>query len=117
MEAMRRLSDGSPTRTSRQGGAGALGIGVLMGYAPRSDPAEFLDVARLAARSGTATFTHVREIVEADPTTPIDGSYEIVRAAAETGAAMHHCHVNSTSRRHIDRVLALLETSRATAPG
>ncbi len=94
--------------------AGALGIGVLMGYAPRSDPDEFLDVARLAALSGTATFTHVREIVEADATTPIDGSVEIVRAAAETGAAMHHCHVNSTSRRHVDRVLGLLETSRAS---
>lgn len=93
---------------------GALGIGVLMGYAPRSDPAEFLDVAALAARTGTATFTHVREIVEADPSTPIDGSAEITRAAAETGAAMHHCHVNSTSRRHVDRVLGLLDTSRAS---
>ena len=28
--------------------------------------------------------------------------------AAETGAQMHHCHVNSTSRRHVDRVLATL---------
>ena len=92
--------------------AGALGIGVLMGYAPRSDPAEFLDVARLAAATGTGTFTHVREIVEADPTTPVDGSYEITRAATETGAQMHHCHVNSTSRRHVDRVLSLLDDAR-----
>jgi imidazolonepropionase-like amidohydrolase len=92
---------------------GALGIGVLIGYAPRTDPREFLEVARLAARAGTPTYTHVRELVEADPTTPIDGSEEIVIAAAETGAAMHHCHVNSTSRRHVDRVLALLERSRA----
>jgi N-acyl-D-aspartate/D-glutamate deacylase len=93
--------------------AGALGIGVLMGYAPRSDPAEFLAVARLAAATGTGTFTHVREIVEADPTTPIDGSSEITRAAAETGARMHHCHVNSTSRRHVDRVLGVIEGARA----
>ncbi|MEQ6900835.1 amidohydrolase family protein [Nocardioides sp. YIM 152588] len=93
--------------------AGALGVGVLMGYAPRSDPEEFLDVARLAAATGTATFTHVREIVEADPTTPIDGSFEVTRAAAETGATMHHCHVNSTSRRHIDRVLGQLDAARA----
>ncbi|MDQ2955847.1 MAG: amidohydrolase family protein [Actinomycetota bacterium] len=94
-------------------GNGALGIGVLMGYAPRTDPAEFLAVARLAGLAGAPTFTHVRELVEADPTTPIDGSEEIVIAAAETGAAMHHCHVNSTSRRHVDRVLATLERSRA----
>jgi hypothetical protein len=26
---------------------------------------------------------------------------------------MHHCHVNSTSRRHVDRVLALLQRTRA----
>ncbi|HWO65758.1 MAG TPA: amidohydrolase family protein [Umezawaea sp.] len=92
---------------------GALGIGVLMGYAPYSDPAEFTAVARLAARAGVPAFTHVREIVEADPSIPIDGSEEIAVAAAETGAAMHHCHVNSTSRRHVDRVLATLDKARA----
>lgn len=91
---------------------GALGIGVLMGYAPQSDPAEYLAVARLAAAAGAPTFTHVRELVEVDPATPADGSMEVVRAAAETGAAMHHCHVNSTSKRHIDRVLATLDGAR-----
>ena len=91
---------------------GALGIGVLMGYAPRTDPAEFLAVASLAAAAGAPTYTHVRELIEADPTTPVDGSEEIVIAAAETGAAMHHCHVNSTSRRHVDRVLGLLDRAR-----
>jgi len=93
-------------------GDGALGVGVLVGYAPRTDPAEYLAVAALAAEAGAPTYTHVRELVEADPTTPVDGSFELVRAAAETGAHMHHCHVNSTSRRHVDRVLALLERSR-----
>jgi cytosine/adenosine deaminase-related metal-dependent hydrolase len=97
----------------RELAAGALGIGVLMGYAPRSDPAEYLEVARLAAAANAPTYTHVRELVEADPTTPIDGSDEVVIAAAETGAATHHCHVNSTSRRHIDRVLATLERARS----
>ncbi|MEU9358436.1 amidohydrolase family protein [Streptomyces sp. NPDC048301] len=91
---------------------GALGIGVLLGYAPASDPAEFLAVARLAAKAGVPTFTHVRELVEMDPDTPVDGSLEIAIAAAETGAAMHHCHVNSTSGQHIDRVLGTLEQSQ-----
>ena len=91
---------------------GALGIGVLMGYAPRTEPAEFLAVARLAAEAGVPTYTHVRELVESDPSTPIDGSLEIAQLAAETGAHMHHCHVNSTSRRHVDRVLATLDASR-----
>ncbi len=92
--------------------AGALGIGVLMGYAPRSDPEEYLAVARLAAEAGVPTYTHIRELVESDPTTPYDGAEELVRAAAETGAAMHHCHVNSTSRRHVDRVLDTITRAR-----
>lgn len=92
---------------------GALGIGILMGYAPQSDPKEFLAVARLAAQTGIPTYTHVREIVEADPDTPVDGTTELTIAAAETGAQMHHCHVNSTSRRHVDRVLSTLARSRA----
>ena len=92
--------------------AGALGIGVLMGYAPRTDPEEYLAVARLAAEAGAPTFTHIRELVESDPTTPYDGADEVVRAAAETGAAMHHCHVNSTSRRHVDRVLGTITAAR-----
>lgn len=93
--------------------AGALGIGVLMGYAPRTDPDEYLDVARLAAAAGAPTFTHVRELIEIDAETPVDGTLELLRAADETGAAMHHCHVNSTSLRHIDRVLADLDRTRA----
>lgn len=92
---------------------GALGIGVLLGYAPHTDPNEFLAVARLAVSANAPTYTHVRELVEADPETPVDGSTEIAIVAAETGAAMHHCHVNSTSRRHVDRVLALLDRARA----
>ena len=54
--------------------AGALGIGVLMGYAPRTDPEEYLAVARLAAEANAPTYTHVRELVESDPTTPYDGA-------------------------------------------
>ncbi|MEU6998016.1 amidohydrolase family protein [Nonomuraea sp. NPDC046570] len=92
---------------------GALGIGILVGYAPRIDPAEYLSVAGLAARTGLPTYTHARELVEMDPGTPVDGAEEIVRAAAETGAHMHYCHVNSTSVRHVDRVLGLVERVRA----
>jgi hypothetical protein len=49
------------------------------------------------------------------PATLADGAEEIVRAAAETGAHMHYCHVNSTSQRHVDRVLGLV--ARAQAAG
>jgi N-acyl-D-aspartate/D-glutamate deacylase len=92
--------------------AGALGIGVLVGYAPASDPAEYLAVAALAARYGVPTYTHARELVEMNPDTSIDGAEEIVRAAGETGAHMHYCHLNSTSGRHVDRVLDVVERAR-----
>ena len=115
--AWQRSSSPAEQRTwlsllERDLGEGALGIGVLLGYAPHSDPREFLAVSELAVRANTPVYSHVRELVEADPTTPVDGSEELVRAAAETGAHMHHCHVNSTSRRHVDRVLALLDRAR-----
>jgi N-acyl-D-aspartate/D-glutamate deacylase len=92
--------------------AGALGIGVLVGYAPGTDPAEYLAVAALAARHGVPTYTHARDLVEIDPHVAVDGAEEIVRAAGETGAHMHYCHLNSTSGRHVDRVLALVERVR-----
>ena len=94
---------------------GALGIGVLVGYAPGSDPAEYVQVAGLAAEAGVPTFTHARDMIEMVPGAVIDGAEEIVRAAAETGAQMHYCHVNSTSQRHVDRVLELV--GRAQAAG
>ncbi|HLI41170.1 MAG TPA: amidohydrolase family protein [Streptosporangiaceae bacterium] len=91
---------------------GALGIGVLAGYAPGASPGEYLRVAALAAKMGVPTFTHSRDLVEFTPRTLIDGAEEIVRAAGETGAHMHYCHVNSTTLRHADRVLALVERAQ-----
>jgi N-acyl-D-aspartate/D-glutamate deacylase len=94
---------------------GALGIGVLAGYCPAADPAEYLQIAALAAEADVPTFTHSRDLIELVPDTLIDGAEEIVRAASETGAHMHYCHVNSTSQRHVDRVLDLV--GRAQAAG
>ena len=111
--ADRATTDRILARLERDLADGALGIGVLVGYAPGSDPAEYLEVAGLAARAGRPTFTHARDLVANDPGTPVDGAQEVVRAAAETGAHMHYCHVNSTSGRRIDEVLALVERARA----
>jgi len=94
---------------------GAIGIGVLLGYAPAVDPAEYLRVNQLAAQAGVPTFTHARDLIEMVPGVVIDGAEEIVRAAGQSGAHMHYCHVNSTSQRHVDRVLALV--ARAQAAG
>ena len=94
--------------------AGALGIGVLLGYAPGTGTNEYLRVARLAASRRVPTYTHSRALVGAGATRRDrpDGAAELVRAARETGAHMHYCHVNSTSGRSIDRVLALVDRVR-----
>ncbi|MGC0362307.1 N-acyl-D-aspartate/D-glutamate deacylase [Rhodococcus sp. 27YEA15] len=93
--------------------AGALGIGVLVGYAPKSDPIEYLQIAELAARANVPTYTHARPLIAADPSSPIDGAIEIVRAAAETGAHMHYCHVNSTSGMNVDYALSVVADVQA----
>lgn len=94
---------------------GAIGIGVLVGYAPGTDPDEYLQLAALAAEAGVPTFTHARDLIEFAPAALVDGAEEIVRAAGQTGAHMHYCHINSTSLRHIDRVQDLV--GRAQAAG
>jgi len=103
------------SRVERDLADGALGIGVLLGYAPDVDPEEYVRVAGLAAEAGVPTFTHARDLIEMRPSAAVDGAQEIVRAAGQTGAHMHYCHVNSTSQRHIDRVLGLV--GRAQAAG
>ena len=92
--------------------AGALGIGVIIGYAQGIDPSEYVEIAKLTTADGSALFTHARDLVEDTPEVRIDGASEIVRTAAETGARMHYCHINSTSRRHIDRVHELVATAQ-----
>jgi N-acyl-D-aspartate/D-glutamate deacylase len=87
---------------------GALGIGVLAGYAPTASPGEYLRVAALAAKAGRPVYTHSRDLAEFTPRTLIDGAEEIVRAAGQTGARMHYCHINATSLRYADRVLDLV---------
>jgi len=101
------------TRLAADLADGALGIGMLVGYAPGTDPGEYLTVAALAAEAGVPTFTHARDLIEFVPGTLMDGAAEIVRAAAETGAHMHYCHINSTSGRHVDRVQELVSRARA----
>jgi hypothetical protein len=94
---------------------GALGVGMLMGYAQGVDPGEYVEVAKLANVGNTALFTHARDLVEDTPEVRIDGANEIVNTAIETGARMHYCHINSTSRRRLDRVHELV--TRAVAEG
>lgn len=94
-------------------GEGALGFGVLVGYAPDSGRAEYFRLATLAQRLGVPTFTHTRFISTKEPNTSLEGALEVIAAAAGTGAHMHMCHVNSTANRMIDEVADAVTAARA----
>jgi len=87
---------------------GALGIGVLAGYAPGYGRGEAFAVAQLAARIGVPTFTHVRYQSVIEPQSSFEAIEEIVSLAAATGARMHINHLNSSSTRDIPRIAELL---------
>ena len=87
---------------------GALGIGILAGYAPGHGRKEAFAVAQLAARMGVPTFTHVRFNSMIEPQSSFEAVAEIVSLAAATGAQMHIHHLNSTSARDIPRIAELL---------
>ncbi|MEV1171727.1 amidohydrolase family protein [Nonomuraea sp. NPDC049784] len=91
---------------------GALGIGVLLGYAPQTGRKEYVQVARLAERYDVPTYTHARFKNPDDPHTALEGIAEVVAAAAGTGAHMHLCHINSTSLRAIDEIGAVVSGAR-----
>ena len=85
----------------------ALGL-----IAPFPDP---IVISGFFLRPGTAGPAVIRaSLVRSGRTTAFgeavltQSGKEIVRAAGQTGAHMHYCHVNSTSQRHIDRVLGLV---------
>ncbi len=92
---------------------GALGIGVLLGYAPATDPAELAAVAELAARRGVPVFAHSRTMSMEEPGTSLDGALELIDVAESTGAHVHVCHLNSTSLRQIESIRDAVTAAQA----
>lgn len=81
---------------------GAIGVGVLLAYAPGSGSKEYYAANRLAARWRVPTFTHVRHSSVLEPKSAFEAYQEVVATAVATGAQMHVCHFNSTSGRDIE---------------
>ena len=103
---LERLADDIAAGGDRHRPADGLRAGRRPGRVPRGRPSSPRRPA--FRRSPTAATSPSRT-----PTVRIDGAEEVVRAAGETGAHMHYCHINSTSTRHIDRVHRLVERCRA----
>ena len=66
--------------------AGALGIGVSVGYYPGATRGELFEVYRVAAEWQAPVFTHVREV-------SLAGIQEAIALAAVTGAPLHIVHL------------------------
>ena len=92
--------------------SGAIGIGVLLGYAPDTDPGEYRAVARLGQRLDIGLFTHARSKA-GEGAAPLAGIAEFAEVAATTGAQLHACHLNSTCLRLADEGHRLIEDARA----
>lgn len=92
---------------------GAIGIGVLLGYAAESNRGEYFRLAQLAERLGVPVFTHARGMSYDEPSMMLTGILEIVAAAAGTGARMHICHLNSTSLRQADEICLAVQSAQS----
>lgn len=96
---------------------GGIGVGVLLGYAPDTDPEEFVRVASLAADRRVPVFAHSRTISMLEPGSSREGIREIVDVAESTGAHVHICHLNSTSLRQIEGIRTELLAARLRGVG
>jgi N-acyl-D-glutamate deacylase len=92
---------------------GALGIGVLAGYAPGYGRKEFYSLAMLAKKYDVPTFTHVRFMSVIEPQSSFEAMEEIVALAASTGAHMHIVHLNSMSTRDIAQIAEMIRGAQS----
>lgn len=92
---------------------GAIGIGVLAGYAPGYGRKEYYALAQLAKKYDVPTFTHIRYLSVIEPQSSFEAYEELVSLAASTGAHMHISHLNSTSTRDIPLVAELIRGAQS----
>src|SRR5262252_1823396 len=92
---------------------GGIGIGILNAYAPGAGVQELTAVCQLAAAHNVPTFTHVAYMSRVDPESAVEAYIRLIGYAGATGAHMHICHFNSSSKTDIDRCVALIKKAQA----
>lgn len=92
---------------------GAVGIGILSGYAPGTGHKEHYAIAKLAKAWGVPTFTHVRHLSVIEPQSSFEAFQELISLAASTGAHMHISHLNSNSTRDIPAIAELIRGAQS----
>jgi N-acyl-D-glutamate deacylase len=92
---------------------GSIGIGILNAYAPGAGVQELTAVCQLAAAQNVPTFTHVAYMSRIDPESAAEAYVRLIGYAGATGAHMHICHFNSSSKTDIERCVALIAKAQA----
>ena len=83
---------------------GAIGIGVPIGYLPKTRPGEMFSVYKLAGEMNALVFSHVRQ-------PDIISIQEAIADAVLTGAPLHIVHINSMSLGQIQLALGLVRSA------
>jgi N-acyl-D-aspartate/D-glutamate deacylase len=92
---------------------GGIGIGILNAYAPGAGVQELTAVCQLAAKHNVATFTHVAYMSRIDPESAAEAYIRLIGYAGATGAHMHICHFNSSSKTDVERCAVLIKKAQA----
>src|ERR1700733_16229580 len=92
---------------------GGIGIGILNAYAPGAGVQELTAVCQLAAAHDVPTFTHIAYMSRIDPESAAEAYIRLIGYAGATGAHMHICHFNSSSKSDIERCVALVAKAQA----
>ncbi|HEY1933459.1 MAG TPA: amidohydrolase family protein [Acetobacteraceae bacterium] len=87
---------------------GGIGIGILNAYAPGAGVQELTAVCQLAKAHEVPTFTHVAYMSRIDPESAAEAYIRLIGYAGATGAHMHICHFNSSSKTDVERCAALV---------
>jgi N-acyl-D-glutamate deacylase len=92
---------------------GGIGIGILNAYAPGAGVQELTAVCQLAAEHAVPTFTHIAYMSRVDPESAAEAYIRLIGYAGATGAHMHICHFNSSSKTDIERCIRLVAKAQA----
>jgi N-acyl-D-aspartate/D-glutamate deacylase len=92
---------------------GGIGIGILNAYAPGAGVQELTAVCQLASAHDVPTFTHVAYMSRVDPESAAEAYIRLIGYAGATGAHMHICHFNSSSKTDVERCAVLIKKAQA----
>ena len=92
---------------------GGIGIGILNAYAPGAGVQELTAVCQLAAAHAVPTFTHIAYMSRVDPESAAEAYVRLIGYAGATGAHMHICHFNSSSKTDVERCAVLVAKAQA----